>query len=62
MKRIILAVLFLITIANLLILVIALTNKSSEFYNYRSSIIISLLMFSGMLRRQFLSNRNNLEK
>jgi hypothetical protein len=55
MRKIILGFLSLITIANFILLVIALTNKSSDFYNYRLVIGISFIMFGGFLRQQILS-------
>jgi hypothetical protein len=55
MRKIILGFLSLITIVNFILLVIALTNKSSAFYNYRLVIGISFIMFGGFLRQQILS-------
>lgn len=62
MKKIALALLSLLTIATLVILIIALTNKSSDFYNYRLAIGISFLVFGGILRQQISSNRKNAGK
>jgi hypothetical protein len=59
MRKIIFAFLILATIANLVILIIALTNNSSEFYNYRFVIGILFMMFGGLLTRQILSYRKS---
>jgi hypothetical protein len=59
MKKIIFLFLILIIVANLILLIIALTDKSSEFYNYRLVIGISFIMFGGFLRHHFLSNNKN---
>jgi hypothetical protein len=61
MRKIIFAFLILATIANLVILIIALTDNSSEFYNYRFVIGILFMMFGGLLTRQILSYRKNAE-
>jgi|GEM_PF-4165156 len=62
MKKTIIAFLFLATIANLIVLIIALTNKTSIFYNYRFVIGISFLMFGGFLRKQIMSFRKKVEE
>jgi len=62
MKKTILACLLPATIGNLIVLIIALTNKASSFYNYRFVIGISFLVFGGLLRKQILSYRNNVEE
>ena len=59
MRKIIFAFLILATIANLVILIIALTDNSSEFYNYRFVIGILFMMFGGLLTRQILSYRKS---
>ena len=61
MRKIIFAFLILATIANLVILIIALTDNSSEFYNYRFVIGILFMMFGGLLTRQILSYRKSAE-
>ena len=63
MRKIILAFLLLVTIANFIVLAIALTNKSSTFYHNRFVIGISFLVFGGFLRRHILSyNKKSTEK
>lgn len=61
MKKPIFAFLIFATLANLIVLIIALTNKDSNFYNYRFVIGISFLVFGGFLRRQILISRKNTE-
>ena len=61
MRKIIFAFLTLATIGNLVILIIALTDNSSEFYNYRFVIGILFMMFGGLLTRQILSYRKSAE-
>ena len=52
--------LLLVTIANFLILTLALTNKSSSFYPNRLIIGISFLTFGGFVRQNLLSyNKRN---
>ena len=63
MKKIILVFLLLVNIVNFIILVIALTNKSSSFYHNRLVIGISFIMFGGFLRQHLLSyNKKTVEK
>ena len=63
MRKIILAFLLLVTIANFIVLAIALTNKSSPFYKNRLVIGISFIMFGGFLRQHILSyNKKSSEK
>lgn len=63
MRKILLVVLLLITIVNFVILVIALTNKSSIFYHNRLVIGLSFMMFGGFLRQHILRyNKTNSEK
>ena len=62
MRKIIFAFLILATIANFTILIIALTDNSSEFYNYRFAIGISFMMFGGLLRRNILSYQKRVEE
>jgi hypothetical protein len=63
MRKIILVFLLIATLANLIILAIALTKPSSNFYQYRFIIGISFTMFGGFLRQHVLSyNKKNIEK
>ena len=63
MKKTILILLSFLTIINLIVLVIALTDKSSNFYSYRLIIGISFLMFGGFLRQHLSSyNKKNVKK
>jgi hypothetical protein len=61
MKKAIFAFLVLATIANLVILIIALTDESSVFYNYRFIIGIAFIMFGGFLTRHALGYRKNIQ-
>lgn len=63
MRKIILVFLLLVTIANFIILTLALTNKSSSFYPNRLIFVISFLTFGGFLRQHLLSynKKNSLE-
>ncbi len=54
MRKIVLVFLLLVTIANFIILAIALTNSSSILHNYRIGIGISFIMFGGFLRQHLL--------
>jgi len=63
MRKIILVFLLVVTIANFIILAIALTNESSSFYHNRLVIGISFVMFGGFLRQYLLSyNKKPVEK
>jgi hypothetical protein len=63
MRKIILVFLLLATLANLIILAIALTKPSSSFYQYRFIIGISFITVGGFLRQHVLSyNKKNIEK
>ncbi len=59
MKKITLTLSSLLTIVTLVILIIALTNKSSDFYSYRWIIGILFLVFGGVLRKQISSTNKN---
>ncbi len=54
MRKIVLVFLSIIVTINFVILVIALTDKSSVLYNYRLVIGISFVMFGGFLRQHIL--------
>ncbi len=54
MRKVVLILLSVITLANLILLIIVLTKSTSPLYPYRLVIGISLLMFGGFLRRHIL--------
>ncbi|HNP32291.1 MAG TPA: hypothetical protein PKN96_03265 [Flavobacterium sp.] len=54
-----LILLSLITLATLVVLIIALTQPTSAFYPYRLVIGICLLVFGGLLRRHILRYRDD---
>jgi hypothetical protein len=55
MRKLILVTLLIITTVNLVFLIIALTNETSKFYEYRLGIGLAFLMFGGFLRQHLLS-------
>jgi hypothetical protein len=55
MRKIVLVALLSITLTNLIILILALTNEKSMFYGYRLVIGIMFIMFGGFLTRYLLS-------
>lgn len=56
MRKIILVFLLTMTLGNFIILVIALTNQSEFFNQYRLIIGLSFLMFGGFLRQHLVRN------
>ena len=54
MRKVVLILLSVITLANLVLLIIALTKPASSLYPYRLVIGIVFLMFGGFLRRHIL--------
>lgn len=54
MRKLVLVTLLVITVVNLVILVMALTNEASVFYGYSLVIGIALLTFGGLLTRHLL--------
>lgn len=54
MRKIILILLSIITLANLVLLIIAFTQPTSLLYPYRLVIGISLIVFGGFLRRHIV--------
>lgn len=60
MKKVILIVLSVLTLTNLIMLIIALTDPTSVLFPYRLVIGIFLLMFGGFLRRHIVHyNKSN---
>ncbi|QBZ98197.1 hypothetical protein GS03_01702 [Flavobacterium sangjuense] len=59
MRKITLILLSLLTLVNLVLVIIALTQPTSSLYPYRFVIGISLLMFGGFLRRHILKYRED---
>jgi hypothetical protein len=62
MRKVVLIYLCVITLANLILLVMALTQSTSSLYPYRLVIGISLLMFGGFLRRHILRYKEDSKK
>ena len=56
-RKIIFVFLILVTVANLIIFIIALTKESGPLYDYRFLIGISFIMFGGFLRK-YISKYN----
>ncbi|WP_309614903.1 hypothetical protein [Flavobacterium sp.] len=54
MRKVVLILLSVITLANLVLLIIALTQPASSLYPFRLVIGIVFLMFGGFLRRHIL--------
>jgi hypothetical protein len=56
MRKIFLVFLLAMTLGNFIILVMALTNQSEFFNQYRLIIGLSFLMFGGFLRQHLVRN------
>jgi uncharacterized membrane protein HdeD (DUF308 family) len=54
MRKLVLIVLSVLTLANLVVLVMALTQPTSSFYPYRMVIGLLLIANGGLLRRHIL--------
>lgn len=54
MRKLILVLLSVITLVNLVLLIIALTQPTSSLYPYRLVIGISMIAFGGFLRRHIV--------
>lgn len=59
MRKVVLILLSVITLANLVLLIIALTQPASSLYPFRLVIGIVFLMFGGFLRRHILRNHED---
>lgn len=63
MRKLVLVTLLFITVVNLVILIMSLTNETSIFYGYRFVIGIAFMAFGGLLTRHLLSyNKETAER